>query len=398
MINETTHRIEFENETISPTVIKVVGVGGGGCNALNRMVESGLSNVEFIGINTDAQALALCKANHKIAIGRQTTRGLGSGADPKKGAQAAEEDFELIQKALKGAYMVFITACMGKGTGTGASPVVARAAKELGCLTVAIVTKPFLYEGRRNLQKAEEGIAELEKYVDTLLVIANQNLLKLADRKMAVKEAFHLADSVLLQGVRGIAEIITRPGAMNVDFADVRTIMAGRGNAILGMATTSAEMRGVEAAEKVVSNPLLENASMEGASGLLISVTHGENFQLLELHEIVNAISSKVNIDADIIVGTSIDAKLDGELRVTVIATGFPIETSVKASLTPPRHAEVGGEEEIDVMPTDRPEKQMKLLRDEDFIVTESSLPNHDKNSTEKDEYEIPAFLRRNQK
>jgi cell division protein FtsZ len=395
MNNEATHRIEFEKEGVTPTVIKVVGVGGGGCNALNRMVEAGLDSVDFIGINTDAQALGLCKATQKLAIGRQTTRGLGSGADPKKGAMAAEEDFEMIQKALKGADMVFITAGMGKGTGTGASPVVARAAKEMGCLTVAIVTKPFLYEGRRNLQKAEEGIAELSKYVDTLLVIANQNLLKLADRKMAVGEAFQLADSVLLQGVRGIAEIITRPGAMNVDFADVKTIMAGRGNAILGMATTSAEMRGVEAAEKVVTNPLLENASMEDASGLLISVTHGTNFQLLELHEIVNAISSKVNIDADIIVGTSVDPKLEGELRVTVIATGFPDETKTKARIEPPRHQELGGEEDIDVIPTDRPEKQMKLLRDEDYIVSESSLSSPEKTNHEKDEYEIPAFLRR---
>lgn len=401
MSAEGMNGIHFEKEGVSPTVIKVVGVGGGGCNAVNRMIQSGLNQVDFVAINTDMQALSLSKAKTRIQIGKKTTMGLGSGANPERGRAAAEEDEESIRQALRGADMVFVTAGMGKGTGTGASPIVARVAKELGCLTVAIVTKPFGFEGGKRMTLAERGIAELSQHVDTLIVIANNNLFLLADKKLQIPIAFEMADSILLQGVRGIAEIITKPGIMNVDFADVRTIMAGKGNAILGMATASGDNRGVEVAEKVITNQLIEGNSIDGASGLLVNITHGPDTSLYELDEIVKVLTFKAKQDAEVIVGNVLDPELENEVRITVIATGF--DRNTKAKHLPPIHLDpTTDDEEIDVMPTDRPERQIKLLRDEDFIVSEESLVREpykgdDRRlvASEKEEFDIPAFLRK---
>ena len=316
--------IEMVQENLNPTVIKVVGVGGGGCNAINRMIEANVSNVEFVAANTDLQALDRAKATNKVQLGIQTTKGLGAGANPEVGQNSAEEDVDSIKSMLSGADMVFITAGMGGGTGTGAAPVIGRIAKELGCLTVAVVTKPFNFEGPKRMKQAEAGISELIEYVDTLITIPNQNLLALVDKKMSISDCFQIADSILMQGVRGISDLITIPGTINVDFADINTIMAKKGNAIMGMASTkNGQQSGAELAEKVIANPLIEGASIDGASGLLINITHGAETSLHELDEIIKGVSSKADADADIITGFVIDETLENEIRITVVATGF---------------------------------------------------------------------------
>jgi cell division protein FtsZ len=302
--------------------IKVIGVGGAGCNAVSRMIQEGLGGVEFIAINTDAQALFLCDADQRIHIGSQATRGLGAGSAPEVGRKAIEENSEEVLKALDGADMVFITAGMGGGTGTGAAPVVAELARQAGALTVAVVTKPFTFEGQRRLQMAESGIDELKKKVDTIITIPNDRLLKIVSEKENISEAFRLADDVLRNGVQGISEIITVPGRINVDFADVQTIMADAGSALLGIGIASGENRAVEAARAAISSPLLE-ASIDGATGVLFNITGGNDMTLIELHEAARIISEAVDPEAQIIFGSVQDDRMEGEIRITVVATGF---------------------------------------------------------------------------
>ena len=302
--------------------IKVIGVGGAGCNAVSRMIQEGLGGVEFIAINTDAQALFLCDADQRIHIGSQATRGLGAGSAPEVGRKAVEENADEVLKALDGADMVFITAGMGGGTGTGAAPVVADLARQAGALTVAVVTKPFSFEGQRRMQMAESGIDELKKKVDTIITIPNDRLLKIVSEKENISEAFRLADDVLRNGVQGISEIITVPGRINVDFADVQTIMADAGSALLGIGIASGENRAVEAARAAISSPLLE-ASIDGATGVLFNITGGDDMTLIELHEAARIISEAVDPEAQIIFGSVQDERMEGEIRITVVATGF---------------------------------------------------------------------------
>ena len=305
------------------TNIKVVGVGGGGNNATNRMMSSGLKNVQFIAVNTDQQALELSQAETQIPIGSKLTGGLGAGGNPDVGREAAEEDKDAIQSVLQGANMVFVAAGLGGGTGTGATPVVARTARELGILTVAVVTKPFDFEGKHKMELAEEGIKKIREEVDSLIVIPNQHLLKIVERRTPINEAFFLADEVLRQGVQGISDVITEPGIINIDFADVRTIMNGKGDALMGIGEGEGDNRAVAAATNAINNPLLEDAKIEGASGILVSVTGGDDFCLTEYEEVLNIITANASDDAQIIVGTSINSSLSDKIRVTVVATGF---------------------------------------------------------------------------
>ncbi|HEY9593168.1 MAG TPA: cell division protein FtsZ [Spirochaetia bacterium] len=313
----------FENKNASPTVIKVVGVGGGGSNAVNRMIAMGLKNVSFVAINTDQQALYNSNAETRFAIGTKLTGGLGAGGIPEIGEKAAQEDQESVQNLLKGSDMVFITAGMGGGTGTGAAPVVAKVARQLGALTVAVVTKPFDFEGKRKMQLAEEGIEKLRQEVDTLITIPNQHLLKIAEKRTPIREAFFMADEVLRQGVQGISDLITEPGEINIDFADVRTIMKGKGDALMGIGIGSGENRATDAATNAINNPLLEDARVEGAKGILVNVTGGYDFSLSEYEEVMKIITTNADHDALIIAGTSIIEAMNDRLRVTVIATGF---------------------------------------------------------------------------
>lgn len=310
----------MENQPFA--VIKVVGVGGGGNNAVNRMIEAGLRGVEFLAVNTDAQALSASLASEKIQIGRQVTRGLGAGADPEIGQKAAEESREEIKERLKGADMVFITAGMGGGTGTGASPVIAEIATEVGALTVGVVTRPFSFEGRKRAAQAEMGINNLKAKVDTLITIPNDRLLQVVDKKTSILQAFRVADDVLRQGVQGISDLIAVPGLINLDFADVRTIMMNTGSALMGIGVGRGETRAVDAARAAISSPLLE-ASIEGAKGVLLSITGGTDLGLYEVNEAAEIIAQAADPDANIIFGAVIDENLEDEIRVTVIATGF---------------------------------------------------------------------------
>ncbi len=302
--------------------IKVVGVGGGGSNAVNRMVSAGLRGVEFIAINTDAQALALSAADKKVHIGAKITKGLGAGGNPTVGRQAAEESKDDIHEALNGADMVFITAGMGGGTGTGGAPIIAELARDLGALTIGVVTRPFGFEGRRRAATAEEGVRALKQKVNTLITIPNDRLLQIIDRQATVVEAFRTADDVLRQGVQGIADLITVPGLINLDFADVRTVMAEAGAALIGIGVASGEDRASRAAQAAISSPLLET-SMDGAHGVLINVTGGTDLGLLEVSEAAQIIRDAADPEANIIFGAVIDEKARDEVRITVIATGF---------------------------------------------------------------------------
>jgi cell division protein FtsZ len=303
-------------------VIKVVGTGGGGVNAVNRMIEVGLKGVEFIAVNTDAQALLMSDADVKLDVGRDLTRGLGAGADPSVGRQAAEDHREEIEEVLKGADMVFVTAGEGGGTGTGGAPVIANVAKKLGALTIGVVTRPFAFEGRRRATQAEEGIERLREEVDTLIVIPNDRLLQTGNKSVSVLEAFREADQVLLSGVQGITDLITTPGLINLDFADVKAIMSGAGSAIMGIGTAHGEDRAAAAAQAAISSPLLE-ASIEGAHGVLLNISGGSDLGLFEIHEAADFISGAAHPDANIIFGAVIDDALGDEVRVTVIAAGF---------------------------------------------------------------------------
>jgi cell division protein FtsZ len=306
-----------------PTIIKVIGAGGGGSNAVNRMIECGVQQVQFIAANTDLQALNKCKAPVKLSIGSMLTSGLGAGGKPQIGEQAAQEDREMIANAIKGARMVFVTAGMGGGTGTGSAPVIAQIAKESGALTVGVITKPFAFEGRFKMQLAEEGIAKMRSAVDTLIVIPNQHLMRIVDRKTPIKEAFKLADDVLRQGVQGISELITNLGDMNLDFADVETTMKDQGDALMGIGIGSGDGRAEQAAANAIGNPLLEDNSIEGARHILVNVSGGEDIALMEYEEVMNYITKNAHPDAHIIIGQSVDATLEDKIQVTVIATGF---------------------------------------------------------------------------
>ena len=315
------------------TVIKVVGCGGGGSNAVNRMISHALSNVEFIVLNTDLQALGRSNAKTKLPIGQKVTKGLGAGGKPEVGEQAAEEDKELLTNTLRGADMVFITAGMGGGTGTGSAPVVARIAKELGCLTVAVVTTPFEFEGRVRMEQAKEGLVKLHEQVDSLIVIPNEQLFKTIDKNTTVKEAFRKADEVLCQGVEGISNIITKPGDVNTDFADVRNAMSGQGNAIFGIGIGEGENRAADAAYAAINNPMLEDSHIDGAKNILVNICASEEVSLNEVGEICKIVTSQADKNYNMFWGQVTQPELEGKISVTVIATGF--ETAAKAGSEP---------------------------------------------------------------
>ncbi|RSL31306.1 cell division protein FtsZ [Salibacterium salarium] len=314
--------LEFEMDMEQLAQIKVIGVGGGGSNAVNRMIENGLQGVEFIAVNTDAQALQLSQAETKLQLGGKLTRGLGAGANPEIGKKAAEESKEQIEEALTGADMVFITAGMGGGTGTGAAPVIAEVASEIGALTVGVVTRPFMFEGKKRSTQASTGIGALKEKVDTLIVIPNDRLLEIVDKNTPMLEAFREADNVLRQGVQGISDLIAVPGLINLDFADVKTIMSEKGSALMGIGIATGENRAAEAAKKSISSPLLET-SVNGAQGVLMNITGGTNLSLFEVHEAAEIVSEASDHDVNMIFGSVINENLSDEIVVTVIATGF---------------------------------------------------------------------------
>jgi cell division protein FtsZ len=357
-------------------VIKVVGIGGGGVNAVNRMIEVGLNGVEFIAVNTDAQALLMSDADVKLDIGRDLTRGLGAGADPEIGRQAAEEHRGEIEEVLKGADMVFITAGKGGGTGTGGAPIVAEIAKSVGALAIGVVTRPFTFEGRQRAGKAERGIASLKEKVDTLIVIPNDRLLDVGDQTTSVLEAFRMADEVLLQGVQGITDLITTPGLINLDFADVKTVMTNAGSSLMGIGQARGDNRAVEAARAAISSPLLE-ASIEGARGVLINIAGGSDLGLYEVNESANAISQAAHPDANIIFGAVVDDTLGDEVRVTVIAAGFDASDTTGE----PRLVGVTGSREDEVA---QPEPVTAGDGEREPLVFDAE-----------DDLDIPEFLRR---
>ena len=314
---------EIEEDIGQVAKIKVIGIGGGGCNAVNTMITSHLEGVEFIAANTDLQALESSLATTKLQFGAKLTKGLGAGANPEIGRSAAIEDADKVRDALSGADMIFVTAGLGGGTGTGGTPVVAEIAKELGALTVAVVTKPFIFEGKRRQRSAEKGLEEIKKYVDTLITIPNQRLLSISDENLSLVDSFKKADEVLLHAAKSISDLITIPGLINLDFADVKTIMSEMGMAFMGMGVASGENKATEAAQKAISSPLLEDISINGAQGLLINITGGNDLALHEVNDASSMIQEEAHEDANIIFGAVIDPKMEGEIRITVIATGF---------------------------------------------------------------------------
>ena len=370
-------------------VIKVVGIGGGGVNAVNRMIDVGLKGVEFIAINTDAQALLMSDADVKLDIGRKLTRGLGAGAAPEIGRQAALDHIDEIEEVLRGADMVFVTAGEGGGTGTGGAPIVAKVAKDLGALTVGVVTKPFTFEGKRRTAQAEEGIENLRTEVDTLIVIPNDRLLAISDRSISALEAFKTADQVLLSGVQGITDLITTPGLINLDFADVKSVMAGAGSALMGIGSARGEARSIRAAELAISSPLLE-ASIDGAHGVLLSIAGGSDLGLFEISEAAELVAKSAHPDANIIYGTVIDDALGDEVRVTVIAAGFDGGQPKRVAMPVIDTATISGEADpiaandplavaldLGIENADRPRKRITF---EDLVA--------------EDEIDIPDFIR----
>jgi cell division protein FtsZ len=353
-------------------VIKVVGIGGGGVNAVNRMIEVGLKGVEFIAINTDAQALLMSDADVKLDVGRELTRGLGAGANPEVGRKAAEDHAEEIEEVIKGADMVFVTAGEGGGTGTGGAPVVARIARSLGALTIGVVTRPFGFEGRRRANSAETGIDELRDEVDTLIVIPNDRLLSISDRGISMLDAFKSADQVLLQGVSGITDLITTPGLINLDFADVKSVMSGAGSALMGIGSSRGDNRAVEAAEMAISSPLLE-ASIDGAHGVLLSISGGSDLGLFEINEAAQLVSEAAHTEANIIFGAVIDDALGDEVRVTVIAAGFDGGTPRKAVPQPGRRSE-----SVAATPTTRTDSTGTSFERSDTPKTDEHAPERE--------------------
>ncbi|MCG1008642.1 cell division protein FtsZ [Salinicoccus sp. ID82-1] len=371
--------LEFEQGFNHMATLKVVGVGGGGNNAVNRMIDDGMQNVEFIAINTDGQALNLSKAESKIQIGEKLTRGLGAGANPEIGKKAAEESREQIEDAIQGADMVFVTAGMGGGTGTGAAPVVAKIAKEMGALTVGVVTRPFSFEGRKRQTQASAGVDAMKAAVDTLIVIPNDRLLDIVDKSTPMMEAFKEADNVLRQGVQGISDLIAVSGEVNLDFADVKTIMYNQGSALMGIGVSSGENRAIEASKKAISSPLLET-SIVGAQGVLMNITGGESLSLFEAQEAADVVQDAADEDVNMIFGTVINPELEDEIIVTVIATGFN-EKSVNR--TPEREEK----RESFTYPTSSRESTPER-EPEPRETREAS------NDSQDDDYEVPTFLR----
>jgi cell division protein FtsZ len=369
-------------------VIKVVGIGGGGVNAVNRMIDVGLKGVEFIAINTDAQHLLMSDADVKLDIGRKSTRGLGAGASPERGREAVLDHVDEIEEALRGADMVFVTAGEGGGTGTGGAPIVAKIARELGALTIGVVTRPFSFEGKVRTRQADEGIEELRSEVDTLIVIPNDRLLAISDRSITAVEAFKSADQVLLSGVQGITEIITQPGLINLDFADVKSIMTDAGSALMGIGSARGENRAVRAAELAISSPLLE-ASIDGAMGVLLSVAGGSDLGLFEINEACELVQAAAHPDAKIIFGTTIDDALGDEVRITVIAAGFDGGAPKKVAMPVIDAATLNGK--ADPVPNNDPLVVALELPDEASTrkrVTFEELVHED------DEIDIPDFMR----
>ncbi|BBY37551.1 cell division protein FtsZ [Mycobacterium mantenii] len=377
-------------------VIKVVGIGGGGVNAVNRMIEQGLKGVEFIAINTDAQALLMSDADVKLDVGRDSTRGLGAGADPEVGRKAAEDAKDEIEELLRGADMVFVTAGEGGGTGTGGAPVVASIARKLGALTVGVVTRPFSFEGKRRGNQAESGISALRESCDTLIVIPNDRLLQMGDAAVSLMDAFRSADEVLLNGVQGITDLITTPGLINVDFADVKGIMSGAGTALMGIGSARGEGRSLKAAEIAINSPLLE-ASMEGAQGVLMSIAGGSDLGLFEINEAASLVQDAAHQDANIIFGTVIDDSLGDEVRVTVIAAGFDAAGAGRKPVigsSADREEKTGGAHRIESA------KAGKLTSTLFEPVDAVSVPVHTNGSTlniggDDDDVDVPPFMRR---
>ncbi|RLA21507.1 MAG: cell division protein FtsZ [Gammaproteobacteria bacterium] len=370
-------------------VIKVVGIGGGGGNAVNHMVNCEIDGVDFICANTDAQALNNSQARTTLQLGGNQTKGLGAGANPEVGKQAAMDDYERIREVIEGADMIFITAGMGGGTGTGAAPVVAEVAKELGILTVAVVTKPFPFEGNKRKKIADEGIEELGRYVDSLITIPNEKLLPVLGKDMTLLNAFKAANDVLLGAVQGIAELITRPGLMNVDFADVRTVMSEMGMAMMGTGVAIGDNRAREAAESAISSPLLEDINLQGAKGILVNITAGLDLSIGEFEEVGNAVKEFASDDAMVVVGTVIDPDIQGELRVTVVATGLAEVGSPIAQETPIKLVQKKKTGEVDYESLDQP----TVIRHSRAFAPEKKVEPEKEMDLEY--LDIPAFLRR---
>jgi cell division protein FtsZ len=378
--------LEFDSNLEQLATIKVIGVGGGGNNAVNRMIEHGVQGVEFISVNTDAQALNLSKAEIKMQIGGKLTRGLGAGANPEVGKKAAEESKEQIEEALKGADMVFVTAGMGGGTGTGAAPVIAGIAKDLGALTVGVVTRPFTFEGRKRATQAQGGISSMKESVDTLIVIPNDRLLEIVDKSTPMLEAFREADNVLRQGVQGISDLIAVPGLINLDFADVKTIMSNKGSALMGIGISSGENRAAEAAKKAISSPLLET-SIDGAQGVLMNITGGTNLSLFEVQEAADIVATASDQDVNMIFGSVINENLKDEIVVTVIATGF---NEVEASIRPTGRPTLGQQQQSRPQTQQTPQSNVKRE-----VKREEVNEQPPRNANQGDEaLDIPTFLR----
>lgn len=375
--------INFDMESDSLAKIKVIGAGGGGNNAVNRMIEAQLKGVEFIAVNTDKQALQISKAEHKIQIGEKLTKGLGAGANPDVGKRAAEESKDEIIKVLQGADMVFVTAGMGGGTGTGSAPVIAQLAKEMGILTVGVVTKPFVFEGKVRMKNAENGIAELKSKVDTLITIPNDRLLQIVQRNTSMTEAFSIADDVLKQGIQSISDLIAVPGLINLDFADVTSVMKEKGLAHMGIGHSSGENRAINAAKEAIQSPLLET-SIKGAKGVLLNITGGENLGLVEINEASTLVQESCDPEANIIFGATITKELDEEIRITVIATGFDENNKNDMVLN----------QKPQIRTTMQPKKENIEVVEEtkEEVVVEETLKRVE---PIEDDMEIPTFLRR---
>ena len=377
--------LEFETSSDSLAIIKVIGVGGGGNNTVNRMIEHGVEGIDFIAVNTDTQALNLSKAEVKIQIGEKLARGLGAGANPEVGKKAAEESKEQIKDALQGADMVFVTAGMGGGTGTGAAPVIAQIARELGALTVGVVTRPFTFEGRKRSTQASGGVSAMKEAVDTLIVVPNDRLLEIVDKSTPMLEAFREADNVLRQGIQGISDLIAVPGLINVDFADVKTIMSNKGSALMGIGMASGENRAAEAAKKAISSPLLETP-IDGAQGVLLNITGDSNLSLFEVQEAADIVANASDQDLNMIFGSVINDNLKGEIIVTVIATGFNEEV-IQAKTTSPS---IGGQQQKTGVEVTKREPKREFIREEVPI----RQPRTNKVQQGDDILEIPTFLR----
>jgi len=380
--------LEFDTNMDQLATIKVVGIGGGGSNAVNRMIEHGVQGVEFIAVNTDAQALNLSKAEVKMQIGTKLTRGLGAGANPEVGRKAAEESKEQIEEALQGADMVFVTAGMGGGTGTGAAPVIAQAAKEIGALTVGVVTRPFTFEGRKRSTQATGGIDSLKSNVDTLIVIPNDRLLEIVDKNTPMLEAFREADNVLRQGVQGISDLIATPGLINVDFADVKTIMADKGSALMGIGIATGESRAVEAAKKAISSPLLET-SIDGAHGVLMNITGGANLSLYEVQEAADIVTSAADQEVNVIFGSVINENLKDEIVVTVIATGFDESQLEDGKPQGQSRPSLGSQQQQTTEKKQRVEPKQR-----DMQTSGQTSGSNQKSFQEEETLDIPTFLR----